>query len=80
MRALVQRVSRATLFADARRGTRPSRTDAAAGPLAEPLYERFRLQADARRGVFGGHMEVEMVNDGPPTVLLEQGPSGAAGP
>ncbi len=73
-------VSQFTLYADARRGTRPSYTEAAAAALAEPLYERFCLGIDARRGVFGAHMEVELVNDGPVTVLLEQGPSAAAAP
>ncbi|HXR29142.1 MAG TPA: D-aminoacyl-tRNA deacylase, partial [Solirubrobacteraceae bacterium] len=38
---------------------------------AEPLYERFCARAGARQGVFGAHMEVELVNDGPVTLLLE---------
>jgi D-tyrosyl-tRNA(Tyr) deacylase len=64
-------VSQFTLYADARRGSRPSYVAAAPPPVAEPLYERFCARLDARRGVFGAHMEVELVNDGPVTVLLE---------
>ncbi len=41
------------------------------GEVAEPLYERFRARLDGRGGVFGAHMEVELVNDGPVTVILE---------
>jgi hypothetical protein len=44
---------------------------AAPGELAEPLYERFCDTADAVRGVFGANMQVELVNDGPVTLLLE---------
>jgi D-tyrosyl-tRNA(Tyr) deacylase len=44
---------------------------AAPGELAEPLYERFRARLGAQGGVFGAHMEVELVNDGPVTLLLE---------
>jgi D-tyrosyl-tRNA(Tyr) deacylase len=64
-------VSQFTLYADARRGNRPSYTDAAAPDRAEPLYERFCDRLDARRGVFGAAMTVELVNDGPVTLLLE---------
>jgi D-tyrosyl-tRNA(Tyr) deacylase len=64
-------VSQFTLYADARRGTRPSYTGAARPEHAEPLYERFCARLGARRGRFGEHMEVELVNDGPVTVLLE---------
>jgi D-tyrosyl-tRNA(Tyr) deacylase len=64
-------VSQFTLFADTRRGNRPSFVDAARPEHAQPLYERFRAQAHARGGVFGAHMEVELVNDGPVTLLLE---------
>ena len=45
--------------------------DAARPEHAEPLYERFRARLDAQGGVFGAHMEVELVNDGPVTLLLE---------
>ncbi len=64
-------VSQFTLYADTRRGNRPSWAPAAPAGLAEPLYERFRDRLGARGGTFGAHMEVELVNDGPVTVLLE---------
>jgi D-tyrosyl-tRNA(Tyr) deacylase len=64
-------VSQFTLYGDARRGNRPSYVAAAAAELAEPLYDRFCDRLGARRGVFGAHMSVELVNDGPVTLLLE---------
>jgi D-tyrosyl-tRNA(Tyr) deacylase len=64
-------VSQFTLYGDARRGNRPSYVQAAPGPVAEPLYERFCERLGARRGVFGAMMQVELVNDGPVTLLLE---------
>jgi D-tyrosyl-tRNA(Tyr) deacylase len=64
-------VSQFTLYGDARRGNRPSFVAAAPSEHAEPLYERFCERAGAKRGVFGAHMEVELVNDGPVTLLLE---------
>jgi len=64
-------VSQFTLYGETRRGNRPSFTAAAPSAQAEPLYERFCALAGARRGVFGAHMEVELVNDGPVTLLLE---------
>jgi D-tyrosyl-tRNA(Tyr) deacylase len=64
-------VSQFTLYGDTRRGNRPSFVAAARPEQAEPLYERFCELAGARRGVFGAHMHVELVNDGPVTVLLE---------
>jgi D-tyrosyl-tRNA(Tyr) deacylase len=78
-------VSQFTLFADTRRGRRPGFVGAAPPDLAERLYERF---ADAlagkgpnvSRGRFGAEMEVELVNDGPFTILLdtdERAPSAA---
>jgi D-aminoacyl-tRNA deacylase len=66
-------VSQFTLYGDARRGNRPSYVAAAPPELAEPLYERFRARLGAQGGRFGAHMEVELVNDGPVTLLLEQG-------
>jgi D-aminoacyl-tRNA deacylase len=64
-------VSQFTLYGDAAKGNRPSFTGAARPELAEPLYERFCERAGAKRGVFGAHMDVELVNDGPVTLLLE---------
>jgi D-tyrosyl-tRNA(Tyr) deacylase len=64
-------VSQFTLYGDARKGNRPSYVAAARPEHAEPLYERFCERLGARRGVFGAHMEVELVNDGPVTLLIE---------
>jgi D-tyrosyl-tRNA(Tyr) deacylase len=64
-------VSQFTLYGDARRGNRPSYVAAAPPEHAEPLYECFCDLIGARRGVFGAHMAVELVNDGPVTLLLE---------
>lgn len=64
-------VSQFTLYGDTRRGNRPSYVAAAPGEVAEPLYERFRCELGAAGGIFGAHMEVELVNDGPVTVLLD---------
>ena len=70
-------VSQFTLYGDARRGNRPSYTAAAAPEHAEPLYEHFCERLGAARGVFGAMMAVELVNDGPVTLLLES-PRGPA--
>ena len=64
-------VSQFTLYGDARKGNRPSYVAAAPPELAEPLYERFRARLGAAGGVFGARMDVELVNDGPVTLLLE---------
>ena len=64
-------VSQFTLYGDARRGNRPSYVAAAPPEQAEPLYEHFCEILGARRGVFGALMAVELVNDGPVTLLLE---------
>ena len=64
-------VSQFTLYGDARKGNRPGFAAAAGPELAEPLYERFCSRLGARRGVFGAHMEVELVNDGPVTLWLD---------
>lgn len=64
-------VSQFTLYGDARKGNRPSYVAAAAPEVAEPLYRRFCELLGAQTGVFGASMEVEMVGDGPVTLLLE---------
>ena len=64
-------VSQFTLFGDTRRGNRPSFTKAAAAEVAEPLYERFCQRLGAARGRFGARMALELVGDGPVTLLLE---------
>jgi D-tyrosyl-tRNA(Tyr) deacylase len=64
-------VSQFTLYGETVKGNRPSYGMAAPAEHAEPLYERFCERAGAKRGVFGAHMEVELVNDGPVTLLLE---------
>jgi len=66
-------VSQFTLYGDARRGNRPSYAAAARPEQAEPLYERFCDRLGAARGRFGAHMAVELVNDGPVTLLLDTG-------
>ncbi len=64
-------ISQFTLYGDARRGNRPSYVAAARPELAEPLYARVCEALGAERGVFGAHMEVELVNDGPVTLTVE---------
>jgi len=64
-------VSQFTLYGDTRKGNRPSFVAAAPGEQARPLYERFCERTDARRGEFGADMAVELVNDGPVTVMVE---------
>ncbi len=67
-------VSQFTLYGDVRRGNRPSYVAAAPPEIAEPLYERCCELLGAQRGRFGAHMRVELVNDGPVTLLLESRP------
>ncbi len=64
-------VSQFTLYGDTKKGTRPSFTGAAPPELAEPLYEKVCELLGAERGVFGAMMEVELVNDGPVTLMVE---------
>ena len=64
-------VSNFTLYGDARKGNRPSFVDAARPEEAEPLYERVRAALGAQGGRFGERMAVELVNDGPVTLIVE---------
>ena len=69
-------MSQFTLLADTRKGRRPSFSGAARPELAIPLYERLLQRARAQgiavaSGEFGAHMQVELVNDGPVTVILD---------
>jgi D-aminoacyl-tRNA deacylase len=64
-------ISQFTLYGDTRRGNRPNFLAAAPPEQAEPLYERFCTRANAQRGLFGARMAVELVNEGPVTVMLE---------
>jgi D-tyrosyl-tRNA(Tyr) deacylase len=74
-------ISQFTLLADTRRGRRPSFVQAASPAAARPLVEHFAqrmnaLGVPARSGVFGAHMLVEIQNDGPFTLVLDQRPQG----
>ncbi len=78
-------VSQFTLYGDTRKGRRPSFVKAAHPDEAIPLYRRFvellgeRAPGAVETGEFGAMMDVHLVNDGPVTLVLERGPSGAAG-
>jgi len=63
-------VSQFTLYADTRKGRRPSFINAAPPEIAQPLVDHFAVQ----KGVFGAHMLVEIENDGPVTIILERDP------
>lgn len=72
-------VSQFTLYGDVRKGRRPTWQAAAPGPVSEPAYDAVcaeleRLGARVERGVFGADMQVESVNDGPITVVLDRPP------
>jgi D-tyrosyl-tRNA(Tyr) deacylase len=69
-------ISQFTLIADTAKGSRPSFTDAARPEVAEPIYEGLCVALEAvglrvARGVFGARMQVELVNDGPVTIVLD---------
>ncbi len=69
-------VSQFTLYGDVRRGSRPSWSDAAQPEIAKPLYEYFvasgrKLVSKVETGSFRKMMEVELINDGPVTILLD---------
>ena len=69
-------VSQFTLYGDARKGRRPTWSDAAPGDVAEPIYDVFCQSLRERgvtvaEGVFGAHMEISLTNDGPTTLVLD---------
>ncbi len=69
-------VSQFTLYADTRKGRRPSWSAAAPGDVSEPLYDGFctaltGLGAAVQTGVFGAHMDVRLTNDGPVTLIVD---------
>ena len=80
--AAVLVVSQFTLYGDARKGRRPTWAAAAPGPVSEPLYDAVcteleRLGTPVERGVFGADMAVDLVNDGPVTLVLDSRGTGA---
>lgn len=74
--ASVLAVSQFTLYADVRKGRRPSWSAAAPGDVSEPLFDQFveslrGAGLSVGTGVFGAHMEVELINDGPVTIIVD---------
>ena len=70
-------VSQFTLYGDASKGRRPSYINALNGSLAKPLYDKFNEELrkygiKVETGIFGGYMKVELINDGPVTIMLER--------
>ena len=70
-------VSQFTLYGDASKGRRPSYVNALNGSLAKPLYDKFNEELrkygiKVETGIFGGDMKVELINDGPVTIMLER--------
>ena len=70
-------VSQFTLYGDASKGRRPSYINALNGSLAKPLYDKFNEELrkygiKVETGIFGGDMKVELINDGPVTIMLER--------
>ena len=68
-------ISQFTLYAETKKGNRPAFTGAAKPDLASQLYDRFNdlleLQVPVKRGVFGADMQIDLVNDGPVTIILD---------
>lgn len=74
--APVLAVSQFTLYADVRKGRRPSWSAAAPGDVSEPIFDQFveslrGAGLDVGTGVFGAHMQVELINDGPVTIIVD---------
>lgn len=69
-------VSQFTLYGNTSKGNRPAWSEAAPGEVAKPLWEELCEKLDAKRGVFGAMMDVQLVNDGPVTLMLEDAAQG----